>query len=80
MRKTATKPNAMFDDYSNRCSFTGKNEAIVAHYVHGKTKQEKEPRSFRCFSNPNCQNKDNCPLWVEYCDAQKYAQFRLAHL
>ena len=70
----------MIDDFSQECSFTAKFETIQVHYVYGKTKHEKEIRSFTCFSNPNCQNRDRCPLWDEYRAELKRAQFRIAHL
>lgn len=79
MRKSVSKTEQLFDDYGKYCSFTDKNEVITVHYVYGKTKYEKVPRSFTCFSNPTCQNRDRCPLWAEYCAEQKRAQFRLAY-
>lgn len=80
MSYSAVRQSPQFEDFTWDCIYTGKKQTIVVHYIFDKASKEKKPRSFSCFLEESCRNRDKCPVWKQYQLQLKQQTFRSNHL
>ena len=75
MKHSTNKIESGFDLHTIECSYTGFKETIDVYYVIDKATSQKKPRYFKCLKHENCENRDKCPVWDDYCTQLKHQAF-----
>lgn len=80
MKCSAVRQSPQFEDFAWDCVYSGRKQTIVVHYIIDEAFKEKKPRTYSCFGEESCQNRDNCPVWMQYQLQLKQQSFRTNHL